>query len=75
MAKKTFGASMVAPHPPADGKLHPVVDLADREGLMFGELAGLMRFKGWAAGKHATEADFAEALGQYRSKVMGNGRN
>jgi hypothetical protein len=65
---------MVAEHPPADGKLHPVEELAEQCGVNAHLLAGLRRAKGWAPGKQVTAAELDEALAAYEGRPMGGGR-
>lgn len=68
------GTGMVAPHPPADGKLHPVEDLAQGNGVSAGVLAGVARAKGWAPGKCVTASEFVAALESFQTRPMGSGK-
>lgn len=65
------GAAMVAPQPQANGKLHPVTELASQQGVSPAVLAGLCQFKGWAPGKHVTSAEFREGLEAFKTRPMG----
>jgi hypothetical protein len=75
MSKESMrkGVRMVAPQPPADGKLHPVEELAKQAGVSAGTVAGLSRAKGWAPGKCVTAAEFEAALGSFQNRPMGSG--
>ena len=65
---------MVAPHPPADGKLHDLADLAIARGMSAATLAGLCRANGWAHGKRVTGAEFDAAADKFQRRPMGSGR-
>jgi hypothetical protein len=72
---KKKGASMVAHHPPTDGKLHPVEELAAAAEMPTHALAGMCRANGWAHGKHLTVAEFETAMEAFAKRQMGSGRN
>lgn len=72
--EKRKGSSMVAPHPPTDGKLHPVEDLAAESGMPAHAVAGICRANGWAPGKQLTVAEFETAMEAYKTRPMGSGR-
>jgi len=72
--RKTFGGSMVAPHPPADGRLHPVEELAVARGVGTATMVAICRASGWLPGKQVTEAEFDQALEKFRGRAMGGGR-
>lgn len=65
---------MMAPHPPADGKLHPVAELAKCCDMTAGDLAGLLRAKGWTTNKQLSETEFNEAVETFQKRPMGGGR-
>lgn len=69
------GASMIAPHPPTDGTLHLVEDLAAASGMPPHAVAGICRANGWAPGRQVTAAEFEAARAAYASRPMGSGRN
>lgn len=71
---KKRGSAMVAPHPPADGKLHPIEELAEQTGTSATRLAGVARAKGWCPGKCVTTAEFDEAVAAFGERPMGSGR-
>lgn len=68
------GDSMVAPHPPADGRLHLVEDLAAGSGMPAHAIAGMCRANGWMPGKQLTVAEFEAARAAYVRRPMGSGR-
>jgi hypothetical protein len=54
------------------GELSLVEKLAKDNGIPNWELAGLMRFAGWAEGKSVTEKELKAALKRFRKRRMGN---
>ena len=72
--EKRRGVSMVAAHPPVDGKLHPVEELAAESVMPAHAVAGMCRANGWVPGKQLTVTEFETAMEAYKSRPMGSGR-
>jgi hypothetical protein len=54
--------------------LSPVETLAETNGLLSWETAGLMKAAGWAQGKQVSEKQFQQALTKFRNRPQGGGR-